>query len=330
MRDVSYLIKNYDEKIEHLKELDADINFMFVCDCHNRFNEYHVSIGERPGCENMSDHVEAMRYVLERFPKMDYVVCGGDIVNDYYHEPEKVKASLVEAAELLYSLPVPLHNIIGNHDDAVGTSTERGYDNSLFAITPDEMHRILMKNNPTEENYYYIDHEKSGYRLVFMNMADYTYIKDENGQYTHGHSLEFSDKQVKWFKEDALNTDKKVLVFSHGPITNVGMYESGKIGRKDYAVNGEPVKKAVKENKNIKALIAGHLHYDCLHYLEEYDNLPSITSASTFLDVQVPKYPVREWGKETETAFDVFSIKGDMMYITRFGAGTDRIAFLTR
>ncbi len=334
MKDISFLTKNYDEKINNLKEFDGDLNFMFVCDCHNRFNQHHAAIGEREtpdSYENMADHVEAMRYVIERFPKIDYVVCGGDIANDYFHQPDQVRCSLIEAAELLYSLPAPVHNIIGNHDDAVGTSTERGYDNSIFAITPDQMHKYIMKNNPTDENYYYIDHEKSGYRLVFLNSSDYTYIKDENGQYTHGHSLEFSQKQIDWFKNDALNTDKKVIVFSHGPLTHVGLYEEGQgIGRKDYPKNITQIKEILKESKNVKAIIAGHLHDDNFHYLEEYEYLASFTSASTFLDPQVNYIPKRVLGTESETAFDVFSIKNDVMHVTRFGWGADRTAYLLR
>ena len=38
--------------------------------------------------------------------------------------------------------------------------------------------------------------------------------------------------------------------------------------------------------------------------------------------------PDREAGTITETAFDVFSIKDDLVQITRFGAGEDRVGML--
>ena len=53
-----------------------------------------------------------------------------------------------------------------------------------YAISPSEMHALCMRNNPTDENYYYFDHEKSGLRFVILNIADHPYIPDENGNYT--------------------------------------------------------------------------------------------------------------------------------------------------
>ena len=40
--------------------------------------------------------------------------------------------------------------------------------------------------------------------------------------------------------------------------------------------------------------------------------------------------PERTAGTITETAFDVVSVKGDTMYLTRFGAGADRRVDLLR
>ncbi len=35
MINVSYLTKNYGKKIEYIKKLDADVNFLFITDCHS-------------------------------------------------------------------------------------------------------------------------------------------------------------------------------------------------------------------------------------------------------------------------------------------------------
>lgn len=74
-------------------------------------------------------------------------------------------------------------------------------------------------------------------------------------------------------------------------------------------------------------MIAGHVHYDNLRYDE---GLLSITSLCSHAQQWAPSCPERKVGTITETAFDVFSIKDNMMYLTRFGAGEDRRAELIR
>ena len=52
--------------------------------------------------------------------------------------------------------------------------------------------------------------------------------------------------------------------------------------------------------------------------------------AKAFPQEWAPSCPKREHGTVTETAFDVFSVKDDLMVITRFGAGCDRAATFLR
>ncbi|MBQ8509507.1 MAG: metallophosphoesterase [Clostridia bacterium] len=333
MTDISYLTKNYDEKICRIVELDAPLNFVFITDQHNRLNQLSAKYSKTRTPDDYElavNAVEAIRYVVERCPKIDCVISGGDIGNDYFHDPQQIRDSLHEIANAMYTLPVPVHCVIGNHDDAVGTAMLRGYDTTRYAIKPDELHDLCMKSNPTAENYYFIDHEASGTRLVFLNTSDNPWLTDASGQYTHGYRLEISAKQIKWFAEEALSTDKKVLVVSHGPLTNRGMFGSvsGGIMPYDNVRNNSEMLHLIRTHKNVKALIAGHVHYDNIHYLEDFDHLVSITTMSSYLDLQC--FQKRWFREETETAFDVFSVKDSRVHITRFGAGTDRIAHFLR
>jgi|GEM_PF-4646813 len=50
----------------------------------------------------------------------------------------------------------------------------------------------------------------------------------------------------------------------------------------------------------------------------------------SFAQAWAPSCPRRVIGTHSETAFDVFSIKGSTAYITRFGAGADRCGILLR
>ena len=77
--------------------------------------------------------------------------------------------------------------------------------------------------------------------------------------------------------------------------------------------------------------IAGHVHADNVNM---DGDLPTVTTLCSLIQ-KMPgspddKMPVRAVGEYTETAFDVYSFKGDTLYITRFGAGQDRTVDIKR
>ena len=75
--------------------------------------------------------------------------------------------------------------------------------------------------------------------------------------------------------------------------------------------------------------LAGHVHADNLRYGDgDLEGVVTVTTDGSFLDPQMQPIPERIFGEESETVFDVFSIKDNYMYITRFGAGLDRQAVL--
>nr|MBQ4318371.1 metallophosphoesterase [Clostridia bacterium] len=243
----------------------------------------------------------------------------------------KIREGHREIMDALYSLSVPLHCVIGNHDDALGVSTSRGLDNTKYAILPHELHSLCMKNNPTDENYYYVDFDDAGIRFVFLNTSDKPYHKDDGGQYPFGWRLEVSDKQVKWFEDEALATDKSIFIVSHSPIHNDGIFgtEGGPEYIKPYddLLNGPRLYYDIKKSPNVVAMLAGHVHFDNIVY---DDRIPVITTLCSLVQEWAPICPKREYGTITETAFDVFSIKDNNIYITRFGAGEDRTAIMLR
>ena len=235
--------------------------------------------------------------------------------------------------DALSRLSVPVHCCIGNHDDAIGNAIDRGDDTRPFAILPGEMHNLCMKYNPTKENYYYhdVDTAERGYRFVFLNTSDRPFETDENGQQPFGWRDEISDKQAKWFETVALDTDRAVIVVSHAPLFNAGLFGTQDMPNPfkpyDDLLNAPRVQYAVKHAGNVVMLLAGHLHYDHLLYNE---GILTVTTLSSYAQEWAPTSPRREVGTVTETAFDVFSIKDRTVYITRFGAGEDRIGHLAR
>ena len=330
MRDLSYLTAHYDEKIRRIREINAPVNFVFITDPHNRLNHFSNECQkiENDGShvELAADHIRSIQYILDRCPEIQMVVSGGDVGNDYYPEPERYKASVREVYDALYQLSVPVHCVIGNHDDGLGNADDHGWDFKTHSIYPEEMHALCMKNNPTKENYYYIDVEP-GYRMVFLNSVDVPY-HDEGGNWRYHWSLALSDKQVRWFETEALKTDRKILVFSHAPLHNAGVFGEGMpLGIKPYddTLNAPRILHAIACAPNVIANIAGHVHFDNIVYTNSY---MTITTLCSLVQEWAPACPKREYGTITETAFDVFSVTDNVIYMTRFGAGQDRKAHI--
>lgn len=331
MNDLTYLTSHYDEKIRRIKETGAPLNFIFITDMHNRLNQRAVK--SAPGqYELAANAIRSMQYILDRCPEISFVVSGGDIGNDYDPDPAKMRASHQEVMDALYGLSVPVHCVIGNHDDGIGNSLDRGNKNIReVGIFPEEMHALCMKYSPTKENYYYIDDPKLPYRFVFLNTSDKAYFADLEEKEPFGWRLEASNRQAEWLEGDALKTDREIFIFSHSPIHNAGIFgsEGMPLGIKPYddLFNGPRIYYAIKHCPQVRAMIAGHVHYDNLLY---DDRILSITSLCSFVQEWAPGCPKREFGTITETAFDVFSVTEEKLVITRFGAGEDRVGTFLR
>lgn len=334
MKDLSYLTNDYDEKIKRVKEIDAPINFIFYTDPHNGLSEWdckkHTDWKDTE-FESAIDTVKSMQYIIDRLPNLKCVICGGDLGNDYHTDPKMAHKSIEDMANALYSLSIPAHILIGNHDDCVvspyfnGESTERIKEYILY---PEDLHRICMKNNPTEENYYYIDFEEEGYRFVFLNTSDFYYGFDKNDKLVHPITVGVSREQVLWF-EKVVKTEKKVVVFSHSPISLAGHYPDCLKGREDMA-NGAWLWHTMKKADSVVANIAGHFHYDNVVYDTPLVAISTESGCGLYHGQWDIACPRREFGTVTETAFDVVSIKDGVIYCTRFGVGNDRVARILR
>lgn len=333
MRDISYLTDHYQEKIDAVNKFGAPLNFVFITDPHNRMNEFSVKEGRVSGLkeyEYASDAVASIQFILDRCPGISMVINGGDMGNDYHPDPKVIRETYMEYMDALYALSVPVYSCVGNHDNALGNCTDEGRDNSKYVILPDEMHDICMRYNPMPENYYYIDPDGCDFRFIFLDVSDGDYRRGPDGRY-QGWMYAVSDKQAEWFEKQALMTERNAIVFCHGPVCNDGIYGSAGYpqGIKPYydLINGPRLHRAMKNASNVVCHIAGHVHYDNLLYDE---GILTVTTQASCAWAWCPSCPERKVGTITETAFDVFSIKGDTVKITRFGAGNDRMGALPK
>ncbi len=342
-KDLSYLTDYYDTQIEKVKVIDAPLNFIFYTDPHNGLSEWDClkRADYAPSdFESASDTVVSMQYIIDRLPNLKCVVCGGDLGNDYHDDPKKAHASITEIMEELYRLSVPVHCCIGNHDDCVTSAYleplksfprfegERKPDVSEYILYPQDLHRICMKYNPTDKNYYYTDFDDLGYRFIFLNTSDFYYGFKEDGELIHPMNVGVSKEQVHWFKE-TVKTDKKVIVFAHAPI-NVRGHFPDCTKRYEYMINGEWLWHEMQQADNVLASIAGHLHYDNIVYDGSIVAIDTQSGTGLCKGKWDPASPEREFGTITETAFDIVSIKDEVIYCTRFGAGEDRMARIIR
>lgn len=333
MNDVRYLTDSFDQKIRKIKSIGAPLNFVFITDEHNRLNQHAMERNhpERPADAELAvNAVESIRYLLARCPEISFVVSGGDMGDDY-SSGEVMRASHKELMEALYRLPVPVHCCVGNHDDGLGNAFDNHWDTRGRVILPEEMHEICMKYNPTKENYYYVDDEKNKFRFIFLNTSDIPYLTDEKGQIPFGWRYEISDRQASWLENEALKTEKRVLVFSHTPLHNAGVFGSGSTKKPlkpyDDLLNGPRVYDAVKHSPVVAATIFGHVHYDNFFYDED---ILVMSTTCSMMQRWTTSCPDRALGTPSETAFDVISIKDNALYATRFGAGEDRQGLLFR
>lgn len=338
-KDLHYLTDYYREKIEKIKKIDAPLNFVFVTDMHNGFlsdvhernrREHPEQYDADGGYDFLLNDIRSIQYVIDQCP-IQFVINAGDMGNDYAQDPDTVRKSIRQVMDALYSLSIPVYSVVGNHDDALGNALDRGDDTRLFAIAPKEMHDLCMRDNPSSENYYYIDvdGDKTGYRFVFLNTSDKPYYLNREGQYPYGWRNEVSLEQINWFANEALNTERSVIVVSHAPIHNAGIFGTEEMpqGIKPYddLLNGPRLSYYARRAKNIVMYLAGHVHYDNLLY---DGHALSVTTLCALAQEWAPSCPKRKIGTVTETAFDVFSIKDNVVYITRFGAGEDRMGCL--
>ncbi len=330
MKDLSYLTDRYDEKIQKVLSIGAPLNFIFYTDPHNGLSRHDCP--KHPDYaptdyESAVDALNSMRYILDRV-KIDCLVCGGDIGNDYAKTGEKAHETFREIMEAMYALPVPVHNCIGNHDDCVCTRILEPEDKSpveTYILTKEQLHALCMKNNPTEENYYYVDFDEQGYRFVFMNTSDFPYGIDEAGNLNHPiNKVAVSDKQLAWLRETVSSTKNRVIVFSHAPLSCRGMFGAGD------PEGGPEAVQILQEADNAVAMFSGHIHLDFVTYEGHLANI-SVQAATALTHGQWgATAPWRDFGAYTEVCFDVVSVKGDSIYLTRFGAGDDRMATVIR
>jgi Icc protein len=180
----------------------------------------------------------------------DFVITGGDLIMDALEQTKDRADSLYLLYKKLQNeLDMPVFNTIGNHEHyAFYNKDEINRDDPDYG---DKMYRRYM-GLP----YYSFNH--SGWHFISLNSITET----EDRRYRGG----ISEEQVKWLKKDleSVRTETPVVVSVHIPfITGMNQLKSGslKSNRPGDVINNSKEVLSLFDDKNLKIVLQGHLHY---------------------------------------------------------------------
>lgn len=216
------------------------------------FSDLHSEI-----IDNAEERIEEIiRYIKEKQP--NFIINLGDFgyfgnTDTSYCDLDKMPINLkilheektdyykkraIHLLEELKELQLPIYSVLGNHD--------------LDFCSKEEMLTFY----GIEKSFYSIELEN--YLLLFL---DTTYIRDKDGtlkDYDHGNyfnhegSSYLPTEQLDWLDYQLSETSKKVVLFSHHPLT----HDPRAINNRD------ELEKILNKHNHVIAAINGHTHKD--------------------------------------------------------------------
>ena len=208
---------------------------------------------------------------LSNFVNLKFGANLGDLTRGYSQDeidnPENMRACMDDiVSRTLTRAKCPIFMTVGNHDTNV-MWCEKWADHTAQFTPEEQFQRVyapLKEYNGdkmiTDEDgsYYYIDYPEDKIRVIMLNTSNGTY---DGTKYSDLFTI--SDKQVQWFKSQALNTDYSVLVMSHVPLdANFTLATTGKAtnGVKNSNYIRDAVEEFISGGGDFIAYLNGHEH----------------------------------------------------------------------
>lgn len=233
-----------------LKEQPKGFIFALQCDSHFAGND-----------EEIGNNINTLSKIID----LEFYAHLGDIIRGYDHPvldaPDNMRNCMDEMVNrYLKDAVCPVLMTIGNHDtnvmwydvfaDKKGFITEiEHYDRVMKPLKEYNGDKMVISGTDT---YYYMDFEDYCIRVIMLNTINQEFSK---GNYEDVFVI--SEQQVEWFKKEALNTRKSVIVMSHNPLTTV-------IPNNNCSENSETIREAVedfiKNGGDFIAYFCGHVH----------------------------------------------------------------------
>lgn len=192
------------------------------------------------------------------FAEYNFIANLGDLIRGYsvadVDSPENMRACMDDLVARYTLAKSPVLLTLGNHDaNHMWSEANTPGDHTTLITEQEHFTRIIepikAHNGDNmvlsgEKGYYYMDFPEDSVRVVMLNTTDGKY--SESFSDTSLVSLE----QVEWFKTEALNTDKYVIVMSHIPV-----YPDG-----DTFTNNDLIASAVKDFEDKGGNFVGYFH----------------------------------------------------------------------
>lgn len=327
LNNKSYFEAEIDDTFAKL--IDATQNksivFAIVTDSHNYFD----------GWDNWSNTAKNL-YLLNRAFPLDFVAHLGDIIEGN-QDKDSSETYLSEVVTDLRRANQNVVTLTGNHED-----NHPYYNiNGTGLINDAERYSLLNRYNDANvqrigtEQYFYFDfpNENMPIRIICLNgfLGDGHLGND-------GNSWGYTDDEVAWVRDVALQTNKQVLFLSHMPLSKIYIrtYELG------YELHNSDALKAVigqfiNNGGIVIGFFCGHTHKDFMvqNDLGVYEVQTGCQNAHqngtpgsySYNDgLYTPTAPTRRAGTAEEELWDVVVVSPveGRVEIIRFGAGNDR------
>jgi len=211
----------------------------------------------------------------------DFVVQGGDMIEDTNLVVDK--KNYKRGLAILSKLNCPVYHLVGNHEL------------KYLSI------KYLKETLKYKKLYFNID--SKGFRFIFLFTKRFYPSKE----------IKLDSSQIKWLKKK-LNTDKKIVIFSHYSLVEVNTHEN-------FWFSGRPDLTFIKNHrqfldtifgKNVKLAFNGHLHW----------NKKAVVNGVHFITVQslVENTSGKVEGPPAN-AFTLVNLKDDFASIKTTGQG---------
>ncbi len=252
-----YIPEEWQKGIEEMKaNFSSDFTFAIQTDTHFSVN-------------NKESHANNLK-ALSHFVPLEFYANLGDYIKGYFRNeigkientPDKTMYSLKELTKrYLDDANCPVLITFGNHDTNMlwcknyGAPDEQltKADHYREVISKVVAHNGSIMTTDGESNYYYVDFPADNIRIIMLNCVDGNY----EGQYDS--TAMFGDRQVEWFKTEALNTDAYVMIMTHVPLIKEFPGNDGSVVKNGTLVR-EAVEEFIKNGGHFTVYMCGHTH----------------------------------------------------------------------
>lgn len=308
----AYLQTELDSTVETLRDTCTERSYVicFITDTHYGFNGH--------GASNWPVTMSAIRAVNATYP-IDALVHGGDYSNGDVTKAETVRINEIIRNGITSTID-DCFFLIGNHDD------NHFYDSGAEIIDEGERHALYARSmdkrvyDPYGKGYFYYDVPPLGLRIVGLNCIDGT------------NAAAFTNEQLAWVRDVALDTDYQVAFFCHEALTADFNYGRVQVG------NGVELRTIIESfisnGGTVIGYFHGHTHWDYIGKATPTNGFYECSTccakeehsaAPSYMPSGVTWY-TRTHETVSQECIDFIVIKPDTrkVKLVRFGVGADR------